>query len=282
MNRIWFNRIFYLCCLAAIAASIFFLFFLIAVILWNGLQAVSLDFIFTPSSNFGSQGGVLYQILGSLLLIITTALIVCPIALGTALYQSEYIKKPALKKLCSILTYGLNGVPSIIFGLFGLIVFVNFLGMGISWFAGSIILAFMILPTVILATFQSMNSIPQIYRESAESLGLSKWQVNMKVVVPQGIHGMISGLFLGLARAIGETAPIMFIATAFSGATLPGSIFGPVSSLPTHILALSQQATNPQALTNAWGASLMLVVLVSIFSISALMTRIKYTSVTAR
>jgi len=173
-------------------------------------------------------------------------------------------------------------VPSIVFGVFGLIFFVNLLGFGISWFAGAVILAFMILPTVTLAAYQSMNSIPQIYRESADALGLRQWQVTVKVVVPQGFNGAVSGLLLGLARAIGETAPIMFVATAFSGVTLPTSLLAPVTTLPTHILALSQQATNPQALANAWGASLVLVSLVTVFGISALFTRIKLDTVSTR
>jgi phosphate transport system permease protein len=176
----------------------------------------------------------------------------------------------------------LNGVPSVIFGIFGLVFFVNVLGTGISWFVGSIILAMMILPTVVLATYHSINSIPEIYRESALALGLNKWQVIAKVLLPQGIGGAITGLFLGLARAVGETAPIMFIATAFTGVEIPGSFFEPVTALPTHILALAQQAINEQALQNAWGASFVLICLVTVFSALGLWSRKKLKTVGLR
>lgn len=276
------DTLFLFLCLLAAATGVAVLLFLLIAIFWTGIQAINVEFLFTASKSFGARGGIFYQILGSLLLVITAAIIVTPIAIGSALFKSEYLKHPGMKKLCSTLIYGLNGVPSIIFGVFGLIFFVNLLGMGISWFAGAVILAFMILPTVTLAAYQSMNNIPHIYRESAEALGLRPWQVIVKVVVPQGFNGAVSGLLLGLARAIGETAPIMFVATAFSGVTVPASLLAPVTTLPTHILALSQQATNPQALANAWGASLVLISLVTVFSISALFTRMKLVTVSAR
>jgi len=140
----------------------------------------------------------------------------------------------------------------------------------------------MILPTIVLSTYQSLNSIPRIYKENAQALGLNKWQVITSVLLPQGIGGAITGLLIGLARAAGETAPIMFIATAYSGVEVPGSFFEPVTALPTHILALAQQATNPQALQNAWGASVVLISLIMIFSISGLYTRIKLSSISKR
>ena len=169
--------------------------------------------------------------------------------------------------------FSLNGIPSITYGLFGLIVFVNVLGMGVSWLIGSILLAMMILPTVTVSTYQAMRAIPNIYRENAVALGLSRSQMIRKVILPQSWHGVVTGLLIGLARAIGETAPIMFVATAFSGVTWPRSIYEPVSTLPTHILALAQQATNPDALRNAWGASLTLIILVMILSSLAFFAR---------
>ena len=118
-----------------------------------------------------------------------------------------------------------------------------------------------------------MVAIPKIYHENAAALGLNKSQIIWRVTLPQSFHGIVTGSLIGLARAIGETAPIMFIATAFSGVTVPKSLVEPVSTLPTHILELAQQSTNPQALQNAWGASLILVLLVSSFSLLALFAR---------
>jgi len=140
----------------------------------------------------------------------------------------------------------------------------------------------MILPTVTLSTYHSINSIPTVYRESSMALGLTKWQTISKVLLPQGFSGAITGLLIGVARAIGETAPIMFIATAFSGVAFPSSLLEPVSTLPTHILALAQQATNPAALQNAWGTSLVLVSLVVLFSITALCIRLKHQAISKR
>lgn len=282
MNRKLSNRALLIICRLAAVISILTLVFLLSVIVFNGIRAINLEFILTRSRNFGAEGGIFYQIIGSILLVFCTALISFPLALGTAIFKSEYLKNSYLLKLSSILIYGLNGIPSIIFGIFGLVFFVHYLNTGISWFAGSIILAIMIMPTIVLAAYQSINSIPKIYRESAQALGLSKWRVILQVIIPQGIGGAITGLLIGLARAIGETAPIMFIATAFSGVEIPGSLLEPVTALPTHILILSQQATNPLALQNAWGSSLILITIVFIFSISALFSRISLRPVSQR
>jgi len=118
-----------------------------------------------------------------------------------------------------------------------------------------------------------METIPKIYHENAAALGLNKSQIIRLVTLPQSLHGVVTGTLIGLARAIGETAPIMFIATAFSGVSVPRSLVEPVSTLPTHILELAQQSTDPQALQNAWGASLILIVLVASFSLMALFAR---------
>ncbi len=260
----------------------FILVFLIGVIVWNGMNSMNIQFLLSEASNFGASGGILYQIVGSLLLVVMASVLVMPVAIGTALFKSEYITSPALFRLSSILIYSLNGIPSVTFGIFGLIFFVNILGTGISWFVGSIILAMMMLPTIVLTTYQSVNSIPSSYRENAYALGLNKWQVIVKVLLPQSFHGAVTGLLIALARAIGETAPIMFIATAFSGITVPGSLFDPVVSLPTHILALAQQATNEAALQNAWGSSLVLLSLVLVFSVSALLSRLRLKEISQR
>jgi phosphate transport system permease protein len=254
------------------------LLFLLGSIIVKGISAFSLDFLFIPAEDFGKSGGILYQILGSLLMVTAAACLVLPVALGTALFQISYNTQPNIKYLLEQSLYVLNAIPSITYGLFGLIFFVNVLNTGISWFVGSIILAIMILPTATLSTYQAMAAIPKIYHENAAALGLSKAQVIRRVTLPQSFHGLVTGLLIGLARAIGETAPIMFIATAFSGVTVPQSLVEPVSTLPTHILELAQQSTDPQALQNAWGASLTLLLLVTGFSGLALFLRRRLSS----
>lgn len=278
MTREFKNIIFRGAALSAVIFCFSILAFLFAVIFWNGIPAISFDFLTNRSLNFGAEGGIVYQIFGSILIVLVAAVLSFPIAIGTAIFKSEYLKTSKWQDFSNILIFGLNGIPSVVFGIFGLILFVNILGFGISWFIGSIILGIMMLPTITLTTFQSINSIPTIYRESSLALGLNKWQTITKVLLPQSFSGAITGLLIGLARAIGETAPIMFIATAFSGVDLPTGIREPVSTLPTHILALAQQATNPQALQNAWGSSLVLVILVMLFSLSALYLRKRQSS----
>ncbi|MEQ8578424.1 MAG: phosphate ABC transporter permease PstA [Balneola sp.] len=275
MNRASKNILFTRITQLSVTLCFIVLIFLFGVIFWNGVPAISFEFITTKASNFGSEGGVLYQLLGSVLIVFVAACLSLPVSIGAAIYKSEYLKSSRGQNFSDILIFGLNGIPSVVFGIFGLILFVNIFGFGISWFVGSVILAIMMLPTIILSTFQSINNIPTIYRESALALGLDKWQTITKVLLPQGFSGAVTGLLIGLARAIGETAPIMFIATAFSGVELPTGLREPVSTLPTHILALAQQATDPVALQNAWGSSFILIILVMLFSISALFIRVR-------
>ena len=259
----------------ALLISLSILVFLIGSIIWQGGKALSLDFILSDAREFGASGGIRYQILGSLILIFVAACLVLPLALGTAIYRSEYVTSQKLGRQIDLAIFSLNGIPSITYGLFGLIVFVNIFGMGVSWIIGSILLAMMILPTVTVSSYQAMRAIPNSYRENAAALGLSRAQTIRRVILPQSLHGVVTGLLIGLARAIGETAPIMFVATAFSGVAWPRSIYEPVSTLPTHILALAQQANNPDALRNAWGASFTLILIVILLSSLAYAARHK-------
>ena len=266
----------------ALALCFAMLIFLIGAILIQGAQAISLEFLFMPARDFGAAGGIFYQILGSILLVSVAGFIVLPIAIGTALYRAEYERNPRRAYCIDLALYSLNAVPSITYGIFGLILFVNILGTGISWFVGSLILAMMMLPTVTLSAYQSMMAVSKDYRESSAALALSRAQQIRFVILPQSFHGIVTGLLIGLARAIGETAPIMFTATAFSGVTVPRSLYEPVASLPTHILALAQQATNPAALQNAWGASFVLVMLVMFFSALAYYARYKFSKLSQK
>jgi len=282
MNRHHLNTVFCLSCKAALSTCFLVLIFFLARITWNGISTIDFGFLFSPSKNFGMEGGIFYQITGTLLMVAFAGMLSLTLALGTALFQSEYLENRFLQKALKMLIYGLNGIPSILFGIFGLIFFVIILSMGISWFVGAMVLAMMILPTVILSTYQSINSIPESYRETALALGFNKWELIMKVLIPQGFGGATTGLLLGMGRAAGETAPIMFVATAFSGVEFPYSFAEPVSTLPTHILALAQQASNPQALENAWGASFVLLFIVMILNGSALYSRIKFKTASFR
>lgn len=247
--------------------------FILATVLWQGLPALKISFLLEESRDFGKSGGILYQALGTLLLMIGAVVLCLPVALGSVLFQTEFLHSAAIKKFLRLLIYSLNGVPTIIFGLVGYVFFGLLLDTGVSWVTGTLILAVMILPTLHVSFQEAVESVPLAYREAGLALGLTPWQLIRSVIVPQSVYGIVTGMLLGLARAAGETAAIMFTATTFAGIRLPESWSDPVPTLQTHILILAQEAVSPQALTNAWGAGLVLLTLVFILIAATLLIR---------
>lgn len=248
--------------------------FILGFVLYKGLPAINIEFLILESRNFGSDGGIFYQWIGTLWIVIGASIVSLPLALGTAIYQTEYMPEN-LKKATSLMLFGLNGVPSIIFGLFGYIFFCSFLNLGISWITGVLILGIMIVPTITVSIKDAIEGLPVSFRDAGLSLGFTKWGLIRKVLIPQSLHGMTTGLFLGLGRAAGETAPIMFTATTFSGITIPHSFKEPITTLPTHILVLAQESLNPAAIRNAWGAAFVLISIVFAMSLTSLFLRNK-------
>ncbi len=259
----------------ATVVSVTLLVCIITIMVSKGGSALTWEFLSQPSRAFGAEGGIRSQILGTLILAIGAGLVSLPIALGTALYQSEYLAT-RLKPVGMRFVYALNGVPTILFGLFGYLVFGLYLGLGISWVSGVLILAIMILPTLVVSIREAIDAIPQQYRDAGLALGMTTTQLIRAVVVPQSVNGMITGLLLGLVRATGETAAIVFTATTFSGVDIPRSMAEPVTTLQTHILVLSQETVNPTGMDAVWGAALMLMVLVLSFSLGALVVRSRF------
>jgi len=255
------------------AVGCLILVFILAVVLWKGFSALSLAFLTEKSREFGSSGGIFYQAMGTIILMAGAAAICLPVALGAVLFQSEFLRSGPVKKILRALMHSLNGVPTIIFGLVGYLFFGVFLGAGVSWLTGALVLAVMILPTVQVSVQEAVDSIPETYRETGLALGLDGWRLIRSVIIPQSVPGIITGLLLGLARAAGETAAIMFTATVFSGVLFPGAWSDPVTTLQTHILVLAQEAVNPQALVNAWGAGLVLLMIVFILISASLVFR---------
>jgi len=262
MKRLWIERAVTGLLSMMTLAGCFVLILIVGVALWKGWPALSLAFFTQESRDFGSGGGIYYQAMGTILLMLGAVLVCLPVALGSVLFQTEFLHSEKIKKLFRLLIYSLNGVPTIIFGLVGYLFFGVFLQIGISWITGALILSVMILPTVQVAIQEAVDSIPEQYRETGSALGLTPWQQIRSIIIPQSIFGIITGMLLGLARAAGETAAIMFTATVFSGILLPQTWSDPVTTLQTHILVLAQEAVNPQALTNAWGAGLALLMIV--------------------
>ncbi len=248
---------------------------IIVAIVWRGGSAVSWGFLTDQIRHAGADGGIFYNIVGSVILLVTALFVSAPIATGLALVHGVYLKSERTKERLWMLLSILNGVPPILFGLLGLIIFVKLFGWGKSWLAGGILLGLMILPTVAVAFIERIKTLPRQYIEAASGLGLNDSQIIRSVILPQCSGGLVTGSLLGLARAAGETAPIMFTATIFAGATFPNGIKeNPVLSLPYHIFILAQDSFDPAAGANLWGAALVLLALVLGLSLLALPARL--------
>ncbi len=264
--------VFGLCAATAFAVLVL----IVAAILFRGVPAITLSFLTEQIRLVGASGGIFYNLVGTVILIMTALLVSAPLATALALFHSVYLKAHPQRRHVTLFLYALNGVPSILFGIFGLIVFVNFLALGKSWLSGGILLGLMILPTVAIALIERIESIPVKYVEAATGLGLSQSQTIWSVILPQSAGGLLTGSLLGLARAAGETAPIMFTATIFAGATFPHGIRqSPVLSLPYHIFILAQDSFDPAASTKLWGAALVLIALAFGLSLIALPARLR-------
>jgi phosphate transport system permease protein len=245
------------------------------VLLRRGLPALDLEFLLGETTGAGASGGVRYQLLGTLILVTSALVLAAPPAVALALLQTVYLPASAARKLRVVLLSA-NGVPSILFGIVGLIVFARWLGWGKSWLAGGAVLAMMVLPTASVALIDRIEALPARYFEAAAGLGLTRSQTVCAVVLPQSATGLASGLLLGLARAAGETAPILFTAAVFSGATVPTAIRdSPVLALPYHIFVLAQDSLDPASRQRLWAAAFVLLMLVLAASLAALPARLK-------
>jgi len=242
----------------------------LAYILFKGLPALSWSFLFsaTEGTGFGATSGILAQLLGSLLLALAAILLATPFALGTALYYRLYASKRQQGLLAGLLNM-LQSIPPIVFGLFGLIVFVHLLQWGVSLLSGAVILAMVIMPMLVLNSIASLERVPEQYTEAAQSLGLHHSAVIGRVWLVQAWPGILTGQLLGIARALSETAPILFTATVFSGVVWPESIFSPVTTLQTHIFYLAQEGSNQQVIQVAWGSAVVLLGVVAGFALLA-------------
>lgn len=273
-KRLWLDRIFVILTGGATFIGLALLFLIFIKVLLSGKDAISWSFLTEQTREGGGAGGIFYQICGTLILSFSAALITTPLSLALALLQSEYVSRVYFKRGIKTLLYLLNGVPSIIFGVFGYFVLVSAAGFQKSWLVGGIVLAMMILPTVTISVSDAIKRIPKHDRDVATALGLNPPKVIWSLVLPYSLNGLVTGLLLGLARAAGETAPIMFTAAVASGADLPtGIVDSPVVAIPYHILELAQDASTPEKLTNAWGSAFVLMSASVLFSILGWLVR---------
>jgi phosphate transport system permease protein len=248
---------------------------IVVIVLWHGLPGLSLEFLFSMPREGMRAGGIFPAIVGTFFLTLGTAVFSIPLGIMAAIYLNEYAGKNFLTRMVEIAIINLAGIPSIVYGLFGLGLFVTFLNLGVSILAGSLTLAIMTLPVIITATREALSSVPQAFREVSFSLGASRWQTVRGVVLPNAIPGILTGVILGLSRAAGETAPILFTVAAFYLPTLPQSVFDQAMVLPYHIYVLSTQVPNVSPKIQ-YGTVLVLVGIVFITNIIAAFIRARF------
>ncbi len=240
----------------------------------KGLPVISWEFLFTAPSGGGTKGGIFPAIIGTLCLVLGTILIALPLGMLSAVYLSEYAKPGRFTRAIRLAIVTLAGVPSIVFGLFGLGLFVIFLKFGTSILAGILTLACMILPTIIVSSEESLRAVPQGLREGSLALGATKWQTTYKNVLPYSVSGMLTGSILGVGRVAGETAPILLTVAAFYLPRLPGSIFDQVMVLPYHLYILATQHHEMDLVRPLqYGTALVLIALVLGINIFAIFLR---------
>ncbi len=246
--------------LAALAVVIPIL-FVIGAIVVRGLPAISLEFIFGMPREGMKAGGIWPAIVGTVLLTLGTALVAIPIGVGGAIYLAEYAKDTPLTRAIRLAIVNLAGIPSVVYGLFGLGLFVLFLGFGTSIVAGALTLAIMTLPVIISTAEEALRAVPVEFRTVSASLGGTRWQGIRNIVLPQALPGIITGVILGLLRAGGETAPILFTVAAFYLPRLPQSPLDQTMTLPYHLYVISTQVPG-MPLEIQYGTALVLLVLV--------------------
>lgn len=247
-------------------------FSILIMIIKNGLPALSWEFV-SAYPRFGMRaGGIFPAILGTIYLVLGTLAFSLPVGILAAIYLSEYAHDHWLKRVVEVAIVNLAGVPSVVYGLFGLGLFVIFLKFGASILAGSLTLAIMSLPVVITASREALGTVPKSFREVSLALGATKWQTIRRAVLPNALPGILTGTILALSRAAGETAPILFTVAAFYLPRLPKSVFDQCMALPYHLYVISTQVPNV-SIALQYGTALVLILLVLSMNIVAVVIR---------
>lgn len=222
------------------------------------------------------EAGIYPAIIGSLYLGLGVIILTFPFGIATAIYLTEYRRAGFWRRIIQLSIRNLAGVPSVVYGLFGLAAFVGFLGFGTSILAAVLTLSVMTLPWVITASVEALESVPQKFKDSSLALGATKWQTIYKVVLPAALPGCITGGIIGMARAMGETAPIIMVGATFYLSNLPGSLFDKFMALPYHTFILATQHSSPYAMNFAAATALVLILLTCLLSFGAILLRFHF------
>ncbi len=243
-----------------------------AILIQKGLPAINWQFLTTVPRMGMKAGGIFPAIMGTLYLVAGTIMVALPLGVLAAIYLVEYARRNFLTRMIEVAIVNLAGVPSIVYGLFGMGLFVIYLKMGVSILAGALTLAIMILPVIITSAKEALQSVPRSFREASLALGVSKWETIRCVVLPNALPGILTGTILGISRAAGETAPILFTVAAFYLPRLPKSIFDQCMALPYHLYVLSTQVPNVKPALQ-YGTALVLVGMVFLLNLVAIIVR---------
>lgn len=257
-----------------------FLFIMIFTFIYNGIGAINWTFLTDKPRQGMTQGGIFPAIMGTVVLTLLTMVFAIPVGIASAVYLVEYAGEGRLVQVINSAITNLAGVPSIIHGLFGFGLFVTFLSLGTSLLSGALTLFLLVLPIVIAASREALLTVPKSFREGSLALGATKWQSIRQNVLPYGLPGILTGVILAVARAAGETAPILLTATFFYSAgapALPTSLLDGTMSLPTHIYYMATQSPNPVLVRPiTYGTALVLLVLVLSLNLVAMVIRARY------
>lgn len=274
MKREFTQKVGFAALFLCIAVTILFLFAIIYFIGAKGIKVISWEFLTQVPRNSMTAGGVAPAIIGTLYLTLIAIGFALPLGLACAIYLCEYTPKGFVVNILRISINNLAGVPSVVFGLFGLAVFVKFFKFGVSMLAGGLSLGILVLPVIISATQEALMAVPHSIREASLALGATRWQTIKKVVLPTALPGILTGVILSVGRVAGETAPILFTAAAFYLRGYPKSVFSEVMALPYHIYALMTEGSHPdKQAAIAYGCSLILLIMVLLVSFVAIFIR---------
>ncbi|MGL5563767.1 MAG: phosphate ABC transporter permease PstA [Tannerellaceae bacterium] len=257
------------------ASVVFILFIILGFIIYKGGKVISWDFITEFPKDGMTTGGIYPAIIGTLYLVAGSSLVSFPIGILSGIYMNEYATNGRLIKFVRIMTNNLSGVPSIVFGLFGMALFVNYVKFGDSILAGSLTLGLLSVPLIIRTTEEALKSIDNNFRYASLALGATKLQTIFRVLLPIAMPNIITGLILSIGRVAGETAPILFTCAAYYLPKLPGSIMDQCMALPYHLYVISTSGTNIEASrAAAYGTALVLIVFVLVINVLAHVLRV--------
>ncbi len=258
-NDVWMGLL-WLCGLI----TLIILVIIIGYILINGLGVINWNFLTESSYHMGQSGGIYPMIVASIAITAIAVIVCTPLSVGAAIYLSEYARQSLLTTFIRFGADCLAGVPSIMFGMFGYIFFVYYMHMGFSLLAGGLTLSIMALPIIMRVSEEAIKVVPQPYRLGSLAIGATKWQTIRKVVLPTAVPGIVTGIILGMGRAVGETAAVML--TAGTVAMVPSSLFSPIRTMTLHVYLL---VTNGLSEQNAFGTSALLIIMILAITITS-------------